>query len=112
MARVTQNNVIVRDARTATGNSADQIVIGHAHARFLLSVTAVAGTAATLDIFIEGKTKSGNYVTIGKFTQTTAEGNQSIEVSRLPPAHRIRWTLGGTNPSFTFEVDAIIVTEN
>lgn len=97
-------------ARTVTGNSVDMKGPYGARARFLLAVTAVAGTGPTLNVAIAGKTSNGNYVTIASFTEFTAIGEESILVDLLPEDWRIEWGITGITPSFTFNMDAIYET--
>lgn len=93
-------------ARTASGNSgllddydsADSL-------RVQLNVTAVSGVAPTLDLVIEDTLDGTNWNTIGTFAQRTAVGREVINIT-IPFADtiRVRWTIGGTSPSFTFDV--------
>lgn len=72
-------------------------------ARFYLNVTAAAGTAPTLDVVINA-TVNGVQYSIGSFTQATAVTTQLITIANCPHVIQIEVTIGGTSPSFTFEV--------
>lgn len=73
---------------------------------FDLQVAAVSGTSPTLNVVIESSVDQGaTYQTVASFAQKTAPGAETIQV---PVPHRdymrVRYTLGGTNPQFTFSV--------
>jgi hypothetical protein len=108
MPLVNQINLVAANPEnpvTANGASSDQTGIGLMNGRFLLAVTTASGTNPTLNVYIQGKTLSGNYVTIAQFTQMTTVGSTTMELTRIPRLYRIAWIAGGTSPSFTFEVD-------
>jgi hypothetical protein len=93
-------------ARTTTG--ASTAIPGFAAAKLLvvqLEVTAASGTLPTLDVIVEDTVDGTNYNTIATFAQKTAAGR---EVIRLTTAFtntlRVSYTVGGTTPSFTFNV--------
>ncbi len=93
-------------ARTASGSGAtmggfDKVT----WVRVQLNVTAVSGTTPTLDVVVEDTLDGVNWNTVGSFAQVTAVGRQVVNFS-APFADRIRvrYTVGGTSPSFTFAV--------
>lgn len=105
-----QQTPVASAARTAAGDS--DSILGYAGAetiRAQLNVTAVSGTFPTLDVVIEDTIDGTNWNTVGTFTQRTAVGRQVINVT-TPFANRlrVRWTIGGTGPSFTFSVDWMV----
>lgn len=86
---------------------------------FLVDVTAVDGTSPTLDVevqyTIDGVTWHTLDATNGTTAQIIATGKHVIKVypgiaavadgaanSPLPTRHRLAWTIGGTDPEFTF----------
>lgn len=76
--------------------------------RAQLNVTAVSGTAPTLDVVLEDTLDGVNWNPLLTFTQVTAAGRQ---VMNLPgntgvfaDQIRVRYTVGGATPSFTFDV--------
>lgn len=93
-------------ARVANGDSGVLGGFGFADTlRLQLNVTAVAGTAPTLDVVIEDTLDGANWNTIATFAQKTAVGREVINVSTpFTNRLRVRWTIGGTMPSFTFAV--------
>lgn len=70
--------------------------------RVQLDVTAAAGT---LDVVIEDSLDGTAWNTLSAFSQKTAVAREVINVT-IPFADRVRvrWTVGGTTPSFTFSV--------
>lgn len=105
-------------ARTVSGDSGTLEGFGDVSAlRAQLDVTAASGTTPTLDVVIEDTLDGTNWNTIATFAQKTAVGVEVInahpekaESATFQPLFarrwRIRWTIGGTTPSFTFSVAA------
>lgn len=98
--------VVASAARTASGDSGP--IIGWAATKTIraqLNVTAASGTSPTLDVVIEDTLDGTNYNPIGTFAQRTAAGREVINITvPFSPTLRIRWTVGGTTPSFTFSL--------
>lgn len=95
-------------ARTAPGNSGPLLAYGFPKAlRAQLNVTAASGTTPTLDVIIEDSVDGGTtWNTIGTFAQKTAIGREVINITTpFTPLLRVRWTIAGGTPSFTFAVD-------
>lgn len=95
-------------ARTASGDSGAQYGYGPAGTiRAQLNVTAASGTSPTLDVVIEDTLDgSTNWNVVGTFAQKTATGREVIDITTpFSDQLRVRWTIGGTTPSFTFAVD-------
>lgn len=105
------DEVVASAARTTSGDSG--ILTGYGSAvrlRVQLNVTAASGTTPTLDMVIEDTLDGTNYNTIGTFTQKTAVSRQVIDITTpFADRVRVRWTVGGTTPSFMFSV--IVVSE-
>lgn len=101
-------SLLASAARTVTGSGSDVATLNArdlgGQVRVYLDVTAAAGTTPTLDVRIQGKI-NGAYYTIGTFTQKTAAGRDSILIEEAPGTLRADWTIGGTTPSFTFEIN-------
>jgi hypothetical protein len=93
-------------ARTTTGRSSASP--GFAAARLLvlqLEVTAASGTLPTLDVIVEDTVDGTNYNTIATFEQKTAAAREVIRLtSAFTNTLRVSYTIGGTTPSFTFNV--------
>ena len=90
--------------RTSNGNG-DAIEVGqYGGLRLTLKVEASAGTNPTLDVVVEssedGSTNWQPCITYGPKTTTGSE-RQVFVADRWV---RVRWTIGGTNPVFTFSV--------
>lgn len=97
-------------ARTANGNTSS-FAAGYSDTiRAQLNVTAASGTLPTLDVVIEDSVDDGaTWNTIGTFAQKTTTGREVINITTpFGDLIRVRWTLGGTSPSFTFAVDWVI----
>jgi hypothetical protein len=95
-------------ARTTSGSTAATAGWGSAKVlRVQLNVTAVAGTSPMLDVVIEDTVDAGvTFNTVGTFVQKTAVGREAINIATpFTDTLRVRWTLGGVSPSFTFAVD-------
>lgn len=95
-------------ARTVSGNSGPLNGYGIASTlRAQLNVTAASGTTPTLDVVIEDSVDGGaTWNTVGTFAQKVAAGREVINVTTpFTGMLRVRWTIGGTGPSFTFAVD-------
>lgn len=105
-------------ARTATGvGESFTLPRGTNALRILLDVDAASGTTPTLDVVVQDTVDDGeNWATIGSaFTQKTAAGTQVINIVKSGSAGtpvmfsnkvRVSYTIGGTTPSFTFDVTA------
>lgn len=106
-ARGLSNDVALASAaRTVSGTSGDFPHFGPTETlRAQLDVTAAAGTSPTLDVVIEDTLDGTNYNTIGTFAQKVTTGREVINIT-TPYADtlRVRHTIGGTTPSFTFSV--------
>lgn len=102
-----RETVVASVPRTTSGNSGALPGYGPAASlRAQLNVTAASGTTPTLDVVIEDTLDETNWNVIGTFAQKTAAGREVINIT-IPFSEtvRVRWTIGGTAPSFTFAVD-------
>jgi hypothetical protein len=95
-------------ARTASGDSGPLSGWGvPSTARVQLNVTAAAGTTPTLDVVVEDTLDGTNWNVVGTFAQKAAAGREVINISApFADRLRVRWTVAGTTPSFTFDVVA------
>lgn len=122
--------LVASAARTATGNSgAILFPTDQVGGEFIVNITAASGTSPTLDLAIQVTPNDGTtFFTQWRFSQSTgAEAQRIITTFRrvaevgaetaiadtggalannAPITRKIRvlWTIGGTNPSFTFAV--------
>lgn len=112
---------VASDIRTTTGDSG-VLTRGYGAVvsiRAQLNVTAASGTTPTLNVVIQDTLDDTNWNTIGTFTQKTAVSREVINIlpqkaesGTFQPLFsdrlRVLWTIGGTTPSFTFQVDWIV----
>lgn len=98
--------VVASAARTASGNSSAVAGYGPIESiRAQLNVTASSGSSPTLDVTIEDSLDGTNWNTVGTFTQKTTTGRQVINVAEpFSDNVRVKWVIGGSSPSFTFDV--------
>jgi hypothetical protein len=93
-------------AKIATG--AATAVSGFAAAKNLvlqLDVTVSSGTLPTLDVVVQDTVDGTNYNTIATFAQKVTTGREVVRVATpFTDTLKVSWTIGGTNPSFTFSV--------
>ena len=105
-----RETVVASGARTTSSDSGALTGYGAAATlRAQLNVTAASGTTPTLDVVIEDSVDSGaTWNSLGSFTQKTVAAREVINVT-IPfgDVIRVRWTVGGTTPSFTFAVDLV-----
>ena len=107
-ANIPASTVTLLASGVRTATAAGTAITGFAAARQLvlqLQVTAASGTLPTLDVVIQDTVDGTNYQTIATFAQKTGV---SREVIRLTSAFtdnlRVNYEIGGTTPSFTFNV--------
>ncbi|MBI3024097.1 MAG: hypothetical protein HYY66_00185 [Candidatus Tectomicrobia bacterium] len=90
-------------AKTGSGDSGPVGVERYTEALLFIDVTAVAGTNPTLDFDVEAGPADGELGFIHtEPAQITGAGKVLVKLSNIGPWLRLKWTLGGTNPSFTF----------
>jgi len=107
MAPGLTETLVASAARTASGDSGSLTGWGAARTlRAQLNVTAASGTSPTLDVVVEDTVDGTNWNTVATFAQKVATGREVVNYSGLfSDTLRVRWTVGGTSPSFTFAVD-------
>lgn len=92
-------------AKTATGNSGPVDVSQADQLRIYLRITAVSGTTPTLVVTVEDSPDGTNYYPVASFASKNAVGSDVLNITGpFSDNLRITWTIGGTTPSFTFEV--------
>jgi len=97
---------------TASGNSNDINVEPFTAIEIEVKVTAVSGTAPTLQVCLQGKFgTTGDYKNIVCTDVITTTGIWFLIIDKLVfKTIRARWLVGGETPSFTFRVDAVATT--
>ena len=104
-------------ARTATGQTSGIDLKDYdGDVVFLLDSAAGTGTSPTLDVTIEDSADDSSFaaITDAAFTQVTGTASAQKLVVNKDSARRyvrVKYTLGGTTPSFTFSVNAVGVTK-
>ena len=103
--------LVASAARTSSGESALLTLLegtrieSDGSIRIYLDVTAASGTTPTLDVDVVAVI-GGVEMVLQSFAQKTAAGQETIVVPQCPRAAKVKWTIGGTTPSFTFSVQA------
>lgn len=110
------DTLLASAARTATGTSDFVNLDGPTSGMVIqIDVTAVAGTSPTLTIDLQDTVDGAGYNKVVTLTPSniTATGRvvYRLDCRANPITNRVRlaWTIGGTSPSFTFDVKAISV---
>lgn len=98
--------LLASGARTTSGNSADIDVGRFICGEICVDVTAVSGTNPVLNVYIEGKDRyTGKYKVLFAHENITSVQTIWDTITTLPfSLLRVRWTVSGTSPSFTFSV--------
>jgi hypothetical protein len=94
---------------TSSGNT-DLFDTGYfKQAEVCVDVTGVSGTSPSLTVYLEGLDEvSGKYKTIWNASFTSV-GTQWLTITDLIFRYvRLRWTVSGTNPSFTFTCGMVV----
>ena len=107
MSNYREETILTSAAVTATGTTPfPGESYGNASTlRLHAVVSAASGTTPTLDIVVEDTLDGVNFFVVGTFTQITAAASQAVNVtSPFCERLRLRYTLGGTTPSFTLGV--------
>jgi len=101
-------------AQTTNGVSTNLPVAGYRELLVAANVTASAGTTPTLTFALDSLGADGVWYTLWTSVAVTAVGQTiaSLGVSATTNVAfgatvRLRWTIGGTTPSFTFSVSII-----
>lgn len=104
------STAVSSSARTATGTSSAVALASDTQTlSLLIACTAVSGTTPTLDMTVEWSNDGTNWAvgdTADSFAQITAAKTTVKTFTRKAAQYRLRWTIGGTTPSFTFSVTA------
>lgn len=73
--------------------------------RVQLAVSAAAGTSPSMTVVVEDTLDGTNWNTLATFTAVTAVGAQVLNIAApFADQLRVRWTVTGTTPTFTFSV--------
>lgn len=101
-----RETLVTSGARTTSGDSgALDHYGGVGKLAVQLNVTAAAGVSPTLDVVIEDTVDGTNWNPVATFVQRTAAAREVLRItSPFTDTLRVRWTIGGSTPSFTFSV--------
>lgn len=104
---------------TATQISAVQANLAWRYGVFVLNITATSGTTPTLNVVVQGVSKSGVpwNVPSAAFPQQTGVagpllllvGPGLLDNCPLPSQFQVVQTIGGTTPSFTYSLDVDLI---
>lgn len=76
----------------------------------VLDCTAASGTSPTLDVEVQWShdgTTWASAESADSFGQLTAAATKVEQYAIKGTHYRVKWTIGGTSPSFTFSVSAV-----
>lgn len=99
--------VVASAARTATGTTGTLDAPSEANLILAVVCSAVSGTTPTMTLSIEWSMDGTNWcpaATADAFAEMTAASNVVKPFTVKGSSYRIKWTIGGTTPSFTFTV--------
>ncbi|MFZ5989392.1 MAG: hypothetical protein ACOYWZ_20035 [Bacillota bacterium] len=99
-------------ARTTSGTSYSLCCSDHLEAQIFLNITAVSGTTPTLDITVEYSPDNSEWYSHTSFSQKTATGKDSLRLTGIGGYLRVKYTIAGTTPSFTFSVDIVLKSKD
>lgn len=103
-----RRTIVASGARTASGNSGlldISSTFRKEQVRVQLNVTAASGTSPTLDVRFEDSLDGTNWNSVDAFPQKTAVSREVRDITTpFGPYVRVAWDIGGTTPSFTFDV--------
>lgn len=103
---VTKIVIGTNGAITATQTSAKISTGGYGNAKAFLNITAVSGTSPTLVVKFQESADGINFVDVpsGAFSSQNATGVNELLLSNVGPYLRAVQTVGGTTPSFTYDL--------
>jgi len=99
-------------SRTATGETTlVDSVNGHnkvdwPDATFYLSVTAVTGAGAEMDLDVVATIAGVDFI-LDSFTKATGVTTEAITVTNCPKDIKAEYTIGGTTPDITFQLVSV-----
>lgn len=101
--------IVASAARTTSGDSGAVFVEGQ-EIDVQVDVSAVSGVSQTLDVEVEWSSDNGtSWVRADPadaFAQIIAVGGRVETFTKKGDLMRVKWTIAGTTPSFTFKVTA------
>jgi hypothetical protein len=117
MGRTTAQSTVLNKASTAytsSSNFGDLAVLTCRRIAVDVNISAVSGTSPTIQFFIDRKDIFGNYYNIWQSSSFSATGQASTTIGAFATINqalgatvKLRWTIGGTSPSFTFSASIV-----
>jgi hypothetical protein len=106
-----QLTAVASQTVTTSGVSSPVELAQYRTAKLCLDVSAASGALPTLTATIETApmASASTWRTVGAFSPVIASSSQDVRFHSLDRFIRVRWTVGGTSPSFTFSVAGIAV---
>lgn len=109
MATPRRAQILHAQAMTASGNSGSLPNLGrmlNPVVVMLIEITAVSGTTPSITFGLYSVLPDGSTVLIAAATAMTAAGQQRVVFQNvLEPNVQVNWTVSGTTPSLTANVD-------
>ena len=106
-----ENIQLFSGTATASGNTKTAFIDASSFkgGLFFLKCSAASGTTPTLTVkVITYDRKTADWYDLVTFTQLTGVGKEMKTVADIGQRIAIEYTIGGTTPSFTFTVSAIL----
>jgi hypothetical protein len=117
MGRTTAQSTILNKASasyTSSSDFGDLAVLTCRRIAVDVNITAVSGTSPTIQFFIDRKDIFGNYYNIWQSSTFSAAGQASTTIGAFAAINqalgatvKLRWTVAGTSPSFTFSASIV-----
>lgn len=86
---------------TATTTGSGHLCERYTEAQIHVDVTAASGTTPTLDVAIQSSPDDSIWATHTSFTQITTTGTAVQKITNIGQYMRLKYTIGGSSPSFT-----------
>ena len=104
----TRDILLYSGTETTDGEGSSSNITDMARFIMYLIVSGLGGTSPTLTVTIQDSPDGDNWVNVGSFAVASAVGTIALRPSAsLGRYIRAAWTLGGTTPTFTFDVVCI-----
>lgn len=105
--------LLSEQSKSSTDYTESEDMLNYKELSVTLRVTNVAGTSPTLDVDVQHSFDNSNWQTLKSFSQKTDVGDDHIYVPDGSSVYgfaryvRCKYTIGGTDPNFTFEITVV-----
>lgn len=102
--------IVPSAVQTVTGVSPSIEGVGRREVYIGVNITAASGTTPTLQCSLEWTNQDGVWYLSDPVDQFTSRSTPGAWIKKFEPKgdrYRVRWTIGGTTPSFTFEISEV-----